>query len=446
MSMTKKTILLVVSGVMIAAVPCFADGMAFKGKDFGSMRPIAQNEQRAVISHEDGFEKMLIAISLEMENEENAIWIFPVPGQPEKVKVDVLDSFPLFSGKEPLVEGYEVLARLRTLSLLTQIYPVLTCMCLMPLSASKSMDIKGVFVHESVEKWGIQAETITAESLEALSHYLTAKKVGLNKDELKPFEHYLGDDYVLVVVWIESRSNLLKQFPEYASGRTSDSGRWPSLYVEFPTEKAFYPLLTTSAYGQTEIPINIIVLGYVAQDANGKSAVNFRQRYYKQSQRPEKIPAQLADDMPQRDIRYTRLRYRGPAKNLTADLWLMPTSPPGMWFAEILLETADKPFVLFGPILCYIGILSYLSAGIAGWVLYRKWRGFDLLGFFNVFTIIAVYFAARWARNLLAGQIQSTGKVFSIAKFLTVFSITFVFLDYLLLWLLWGWAVFAGGF
>jgi hypothetical protein len=439
-----KIILFVAAVSMIAVLPCFADGRAFKGKDFGSMRSIAQNEQRAVISHKDGIEKMLIAISLEMENEDNAIWIFPVPGKPEKVKVDVLDSFPRFSGKDPLIEAYKVLTGIRMFSMMTQIYPFFTCL---PLSKARSggKETSEISIHESIEKWGIRAETITAQSQEALSDYLTAKKVGLGKEELKPFERYLGGDYVLVVIWIDSRTQLLKQFPEYTSKGPSDLGRWPCLYVEFPTEKAFYPLLATSAYGETEIPINIVVLGYVAQDANSKPAVNFRQRYYKQSQRLEKVPAQLADVMPRRDIRYTRLRFRGPAKDLTEDLWLKPTSPPGIWFAEIILPAADNPFVFFVPLLCYIGILSYLSAGIAGWILYRKWRGFGLLGLFNVFTIVAIYFAARWARNLLAGQIQNSGKDFSVGMFITVFSIIFVLLDCLLIWLIWGWAVFLVG-
>ena len=442
MSMTKKTILLVVSGVMIAAVPCFADGMAFKGKDFGSMRPIAQNEQRAVISHEDGFEKMLIAISLEMENEENAIWIFPVPGEPQNVKVDVLDLFPRFSGEEPLVKAYEVLSGIRNLSLLTQIYPVFTC-CLMP-ALSKRLEA-GISIHETVEKWGIRAETITAQSQESLYGYLIEKKVGLNKDELKTFERYLDGDYSLVVVWIESRSNLLKQFPEYASGRTSGSERRPCLYVEFPSERAFYPLLATSAYGESKIFINLFVFGYVAPDTNSPLSGSFQRKYFKRESEFKAMPFQLADNLPYESNHYTRLRFRGPAKDLKDDLWLKPISPPGMWFAEILLDASDKPFVLFGPILCYIGILSYLSAGIAGWILYRKWQGFDMLGLFNVFTIVAVYFAARWARNLLAGQIQSTGKVFSIGKFVIVFSITFFVLDYLLIWLLWGCVVFSVG-
>ncbi len=447
MRIAKKQIrrLIAVSVLIFITSPCFGDGISFKGRDFSSLRPIAQNEQRAVISYEDGFERMLIAISLEMENEENAIWIFPVPGQPQDVTVDVLDLFPRFSGKEPLVEAHKILAGIRTLSLLTQIYPVFTCMCLTPLSRARSMSISGISVHESVEKWGIQAETITTESPEALSNYLTAKKVGINKDELKPFEHYLGDDYVLVVVWIESRSTLLKQFPEYASGRTSDSERRPCLYVEFPSERAFYPLLATSAYGESEIFINLFVFGYVAPDINSPLSGSFQRKYFTRKSKIQSMPFQLADNLPYETSRYTRLRFRGPAKDLKDDLWLKPVSPLGMWFAEILVDASDKPFILFGPFLFYIGVLSYLSAGIAGWLLYRKWQGFGLLGLFNVFTIIAIYFAARWAKNLLAGQIQNSSKVFSIGKFVIVFSITFVALDYLLIWLLWSWVVFSVG-
>jgi hypothetical protein len=425
---------------MSYTAPCFGDGVAFKGRDFGSMRPIAQNEQRAVISHHLDTEKMLIAISLDLEDEDNAIWIFPVPGKPEKVKVDVLDSFPTFFGKDPRIEAYEVLAAIRNLSLLTQIYPAFTCLCLMP-SLSRSMEAgifeHGSIVHGSIEKWGIRAETITAQSSEALSDYLKEKKVGLGADELKPFERYLTGDYVLVVVWIDSRVQLLKQFSEYASGRPSSSGRWPCLYVEFPTKRAFYPLLPTSIYGDTEIRIDIVAIGYFAPDSDSKLSGKFRPKYYKQSKISEKMPAQLADEMPDENISYTRFRFRGPAKDLTDDLWLKPTSPPGFRFAEAILDVSDNPLVLFGPILCYIALVSYLSAGIAGLVLYRRWRGFDLLGLCNVFTIVAVYFTARWAKNLLAEQLRDSNKVFSIGKFLAVFSAVFVLLNYLMPLLMW---------
>jgi len=445
MKMRSKIIFFVVVISLAVAAPCLADGMAYKGRDFSSMRPIAQNEQRAVITHKNGVEKMLIAISLEMEDEDNAIWIFPVPGRPQDVKVDVLDLFPRFSGKEPLVEAYEVLTGIRNLSLLTQIYPGFTC-CLMPAlsRAGKFAEVSEITVHESIEKWGIRAETITAQSLEVLSDYLAEKKVGLNKDELKTFEHYLDGNYVLVVVWIESRANLLKQFPDYVSKRHPDLGRWPCLYVEFSSQRAFYPLLATSAYGDSKILINLFVLGYVAPDANSPLTDSFQRKYFIQDSKLREFPYQMKV-LPYRDFQYTRLTFRGSAGDLKDDLWLKPVSPPGMWFAEILLDVSDKPFILFGPILLYIGILSYLSAGIAGWILYRKWQGFDMLGFFNLFTLVAVIFAARWARNLLTGQIQDTGKVFSVGRFAFVFSITFVALDHLLIWLIWGWAVYLVG-
>lgn len=437
MSIRKKInqSLLAVAVMMFTLPYCFADGVAFKSRDFKSARPIIQNEQRAVIAHKNGTEKMLIAISLALEDQENAIWIFPVPGKPETVKVDVLDSFPVFFGRDPRVEAYGILAGIRSLALLTQIYPAFTCVCLMP-ALQKSGEGEA-FIHGSIDKWGIRAETITAESLNALSNYLQEKKVGLDPNQLKPFERYLGSDYVMVVAWIDSREQLLKEFPEYQAGGPSSSWRWPCLYVEFPSQKAFYPLIPTGIYGDEKIPIDVITIGYFTQDAKSKLKDRFWPRYYKQSKKPEGIPPQMYDDLPEENVTYTRLHFSGPAKDLTDDLWLKPTSPPGIRVAEAILKVSDKPFILFGPVLCYIALVSYISAGIAGLILYRKWRGFDLLGFCNVFTIVAVYFAARWAKNLLSMRLQNTNKVFSAAHFLTVFSIVFVLLNYLLMFLPW---------
>jgi hypothetical protein len=430
MSIATKTIrwLMSLTIAIISTSACLGDGVVFRG-DYRSMFPIVQNEQHAVILHSQGREKLLIAISLDMENEDNAIWIFPVPGKPQEVEVNVLDLFPRFYGKDPRVEAYRFLTGVRDLSLLTQIYPLFTCCFMSALSANREA---GIFIHGTIEKWGIRAETITAKSAVDLSEYFKEKKAGLDANELKLFERYLAGDYVLVVAWIESRAELLKQFPGYQSGKTSDLGRWPCLYVEFPSERAFYPLLATSFYGDKRIPIDVVAIGYFAPDVNGKLKDSFWPRYYKQSVKPEKIPAQLTDSIPDKNISYTRFRFRGLAKDLTDDLWLIPTVPAGMGFAEAILEASDNPLFLFGPILCYIAIVSYVSAGFAGLILYRKWRGFDLLGFCNVFTIVAMYFTARWAKDLFAVQIKNANRKFSIAKFLTVFSAVFVLLNYLL--------------
>lgn len=95
-----RTLLLIVVLVLGIVEAIFGDGIAFTGKDYSSMQPVREGEQRAVIAHRNGIEKMLIAVSLELEDEDKGLWIFPVPGNPKTVKLDVLDSFPVFEGAE----------------------------------------------------------------------------------------------------------------------------------------------------------------------------------------------------------------------------------------------------------------------------------------------------------------------------------------------------------
>ncbi|PIN71850.1 hypothetical protein COV21_03995, partial [Candidatus Woesearchaeota archaeon CG10_big_fil_rev_8_21_14_0_10_45_5] len=61
----------------------------------------SENQQLAAINYKDGFENMLISIGLNDDiHGEKAVWMFPVPANPDDVVIDILKGFPLLQGKD----------------------------------------------------------------------------------------------------------------------------------------------------------------------------------------------------------------------------------------------------------------------------------------------------------------------------------------------------------
>ncbi|GAH64033.1 unnamed protein product, partial [marine sediment metagenome] len=243
---------IVASALLIGLVwggEALADGKAFmRSGDSASYLPVGQSRQQAAIDHRDGRQKMVIAINIRSEDDGQALWIFPVPGTPDQTEIDLVDAFPRFQGSDPRRWARETLEDFLLWARRTQIWPLLaeTRLPLHELGSPPAASVPGAAVHAHVEKWGIHAEAVTAPSIEALASYLRGRDAELASEELAAFQDYLSEDYVLIVAWIASREEVEQQFPTDRIEAAWGEGRWPCLYVEFPTERAFYPLRPTS--------------------------------------------------------------------------------------------------------------------------------------------------------------------------------------------------------
>ncbi|MFC1836028.1 hypothetical protein ACFL2Q_15130 [Thermodesulfobacteriota bacterium] len=90
--------------LMIPALAA-ADGMALTYGDTSSAELLRVSEQRAVIAHKDGIQRMFIAINLKAppwsdDPSRAAVWIYPVPGTPDRADVNVTDNLPTVRGRD----------------------------------------------------------------------------------------------------------------------------------------------------------------------------------------------------------------------------------------------------------------------------------------------------------------------------------------------------------
>jgi hypothetical protein len=429
---TVKILFFIVGLVLGIVEAAFGDGVAYSGLDYSSMRPVKEGEQRAVIIHRNGIEKMLIAVSLELGDANKGLWIFPVPSDPNTVKLDVLDSFPVFEGVEPSYKAKGLFERIAQLTLATQIYP-LPFVMMSTFSLARARH-DAIAIHYEVEKWGVHTEAVSAGSIEDLRGYLKGKGVGIETEALKAFEDYLSDKYVLVLAWISSRKELIEEFEEYGKtyatinykGRRYKrflNERWPSLYVEFATDKAFYPMRPTSSYGEEQIDITLTILDYVQTNETHPYIYT---RYYRQSKAVENTPSKIAQDLSSKDIRYTRISFHDEARNLNNDLWFIPNIPRDIRNAESIVSILGNSFAFYIVLSCMIIFFSWVTGGLTGLVLFQRWKGYARLGLWNILTIAGLCIASYKVKGIVGERFGQTDRFPGRWTFNVLFSIFYL--------------------
>ncbi len=413
--------LLIVAAMLSMPVPCFGDGVAFSGSDYRSLKPVSQDAQQALISYNNGVEKMLITVALPLKLKDSAVWIFPVFGNPENVKVDLVDSVPQFRGRNPLRAAYNAVGGIVIMQSFALLFPL-------NLGFMPSLATKGVNVFDEMDRWGIHTETIRADSLAALSEYLSEKKTIIDPEQLKAFEPYLSGQYVLVVSWLSSTVELLKQFPEYELRQKNV--RWPCLYVEFPSETAFYPMRPTAAYENMSFSLRIVVLGYVDVLAS-KGLVKWSHRdFYRQDTIPKGMQDAFTSDFERQKGRYTAFEFVGDVNTFTDDLVFQPVSPRGVLNAEVIEPLLQDEYVILSLAICSILLMSYLSAGLAGLLLFHTWRGYAILGLANPFGIIGLWIASHFIKGTVRERFTDKSRPYARASFLIVFAVVYILLSY----------------
>ncbi|WP_157212062.1 hypothetical protein [Desulfomonile tiedjei] len=408
-----------------------ADGMAFRYGPASSLEPLRVDEQRAVIAHKDGVQRMFIAINTAADDPAHAaVWIFPVPGSPDRADVDVAAFIPELTGRDVQQEFDEIMELAWWIPLITQPHfvplPFFAQFAAGPMGVrmGRFQGAEGITTHKEIDRWGIHAELITADSVDRLADYLRKKNVPVDQDRLAPFVAYLSDKYSLVVAWISSYEELTKRFPQHSQIRAA---KRPSLYVEFPTEKPFYPMRPTSAYGKNKMEVSLYIVGWVAPDMSSweesdKKGMTPRVRYYAGdkeaihksyqsyrsvlSAREKDRTTSLSEDAAQRkagerffaavpegDMHFTRVRIYGPAGNFTQDLQFSPN--PNVSIKHFI---ASNAWVLSGPVILLILALSYISGGISGKLVFGEWKPWARTGLWNCFSIVTLV-VVTWLRR-----------------------------------------------
>lgn len=257
----KLIYLILIITFVVSPLLAGADGGVIRPLPNGDWTWVDENSQQAFINYEQGREKLIVAVDPE-EGSSDIAWIIPVSSNPEKVEIDITSELPIFFGDDVISKAKlnfsENLKASYYAGLLGQIWTFpFSIIILVSLGSARgglggemaSGDLVSVETH--IEKAGMIAEVITAKSSQAIYNYFSQKGFNIKEGSISELNSYIEKDYSFIVSWI-------------ASGITSEENRGQrGIFISFPTSKIYYPLVLTSAYGETEIPITIRVLGHI---------------------------------------------------------------------------------------------------------------------------------------------------------------------------------------
>ncbi len=411
------------------APPVRADGMSFfrPEGEASVYRALAEEEQVALVACDGGRERLLVTIGVDLEGRSTAVWLLPVLGRPNEVKVALADSFLPVSGRSPSAIAFNSLADVCMTARATQIYPfIIEGMLMSALSGGG----RGFAVGPEVDRWGLRAEAMSADSVDGLAGYLHERGVDVAAADLASFGSYLDGRHCIVVTRVDSWETVEAEFGRGVRGARGPYVRRPCLVVEFPADRPFYPMHATSGYGDLAVPVTLCVDGYWQVDADVPPGWG-RTGHYVANGRSTTGPTEMRGAFVP-GTWYTAVRARGPAGGYKDDLYFRPARPPLRTRYALATGAVFDHWYGVPAYFLFVGALSYLAGGLSGMLMFRRWRGFARLGLWNVLTLFALAYreeriGGEMGKMLAAGR----GKGFWRVPWSIAFSLVFVALTIL---------------
>ena len=397
----------------------FADGCMMKADPYGDRWDyVDETNQQAFINYENGAQKMILSVGLDESSEKGAVWVFPVPSDPEGIDIDILNKLPEFEGEEISRTAQKVIDRFKKTAIGTQIYTFPLFIITSTILLGGDGVNENVEVYKHIEKEGMVTEVITAKTGSGLYHYFQEKGLKIEKGSIPVLDNYIGKEYSFVVSWMD-----------YLNG-----SKQKGVFISFPTEKIYFPLMPTSVYGEKIVPASIRVIGYVSPEIFTDIKEYTSVEYYKEDfvglsddslgmfygelleRNKEFKDLEMEKDTNTwgrvfwpgnksiyknsiNDLKYTKIEINAPSEVFTDDLWIKDKAPLKTYFLNFIIEYQTIVYILM---MLFISFLVGAFAGIFIFTEHRNLRGvfkFGFLGMFNIFTIIGLWIAMQFVKT-----------------------------------------------
>lgn len=376
------------------AVPKYvrADGMVLKPDPFSDRWDYSnESNQQAFINYEDGLEKMILSIGIEEMDEDN-VWIFPVPSNPEEVAIDVVTYLPRFNGEEISGKAKSYLSGIKETLLATQIYPTIIYSSwggkTRGMSSEQTLGITGslgggydsetdVIVHEHIDKEGITSEIITAQTAQGLYQYLQEKGLNIEEGSIPVLDYYIGKEFTFIVSWIQ-KVNLIN---------LNSQSQQRGVFVTFKTDEIYYPLIPTSVYGSEIVPASIRIIGHrtpkIFQDITNYTEVKYFIDNYSD------VGGSLKNlyNSPSKYVKYTKIEIEAPSKFLKEDLWIGLGAPLKTYYS---LFFSQHPFITGILLLVLFSVITSIIVGLIVFKDLRNKTGIKKLAFISLPNCLSI--------------------------------------------------------
>lgn len=421
---SKQSVL--IFGVMIIFIPFLGSSIAGGGL-FGQNKTvfeIQQDMQYAIISHTEGKQKMLVTLNFQREESNKTAWIFPVPSAPESIRVDIADWTPKFRGrdiingaKDDLETTSEYFFAPYLLSVVVP-YPISLLYFLGTRHKIRSTYV-GVEVYTQKEKYGVSTQVISSDFGTDIYQYLQSNGIEISQGMISHLDHYVEEDFSFIVTWITNK-NLTEVNP--------------GLMIEFPVDRAFYPLVLTGTNGDTIIPINLIVRGHVEPSIYEEIKDYCLVRYwdfgtwnygenFSISPETNNFTREMFKNW---DRTFTSIEIMAPSQALKEDLWFEEKTPDNIDYAYGMSEIFDRRNRIEVLVLIYFFFSLIISINWGLVILGRKMEDlpfFVIIGLGNLLGIVGLFIL-----NSLVNKVTDRYKKFPpnrIALYFATFIVTF---------------------
>lgn len=379
--------------------------------------------ERAAINWHNGTQRMVV--SPRLNTDANSLWIFPINCQPEQIQFNLIPKFPNFYGPNRTQQASDLLNNLNCAIIATQLWTIPICYYCWTDHPEIS---SGYGSFSTIDSNGVSIKILKADSTASLAQQLKEHGRSIEPSELKPYAEYLNQDYSLLTVWREKteQDRIDRAEPNFGDPNLTQTRfrrgyhRRPCLYVEFPSEKPFYPILFTEGRPRH---LTLTLTGFWQID-NPEQSKAFQ--CYQQVCPEAALPEAFRAFLPPKDIPYTTFTFLSTSTPLEKHLAFTPSQIEDEIYADTLSKMSYLQLILPGMVM--LAIMSYLSAGICGLLVYGKWRGFATLGIMNILTIIVMTIAMNSKTSKISETIQQSKKKANL--FLVLFSIVTVLLSF----------------
>jgi len=356
----------------------FADGGIVYYDLYDNAYMLNENDQVAYINHDNETQKMIIAVNAKsISSAKSILWLFPLPAPPEKIKIDIIDKLPNFNGnllKGHFLKYYDQLTDLMYYSHLFRLIIYAIDLTFLELGNSNgSIDNINIFQH--VEKLGLTTEVISAKNSDSLETYLTQKKLTIPPRFKKLLGNYIDREYSFIASYISNPVLFNQTKPQLG------------IYVTFPTHKMFFPLLPTSIYNQTEIPIKIYALNYVKPETYNSIASTTKIKYCFNN---DIIFGNDFNDFffnknYDNNLKYTIIEINSPSNRFLDDLWI------GSYAIKPYIFQLFVDYYYFAAIIIWL-LISCISSALAACIAYNDTKFNEKLFFkFGVFNLLSLF-------------------------------------------------------
>ncbi len=171
--------------------------------------------------------------------------------------------------------------------------------------------------------------------------------------------------------------------------QTYPNSKQLGIFITFPTDKIYYPLLPTSIYGSTKIPITIYVLDYVEPETYKDISSYVKSSYYTSSYTSTSGLESFFGNIDTQNLKYTKIEILdAPSKYFTDDLWFKKGAPIYIGLSSFIAYMFSR--YSFATGILFLLLISALVGAIAGLLVFKNWKKYALIGLANIFSIIAV--------------------------------------------------------